>query len=221
MPVALRHPGVYIEEIPSGVRTIVGVGTSITAFVGWAPQGPTDRAYLVQSWADYERRFGGLHADSALSYGVYHFFANGGQQAYIVRLVEYGVAKETVIPVLTFLSLTLAQDIGRVANGLTRPFFGWISDSFGRENTMAAAFGLFAVSIVLMATMGRNPLIFVLMIIAIPLLWGEVYALFPAACTDSFGHKHAATNAGILYTAKGTANLLVPFGPVIISATGH
>ena len=134
---------------------------------------------------------------------------------------EFGVGKETAIPVLAFLTLTLAQDVGRVVNGLTRPFFGWISDSFGRENTMAVAFGLFAVSIVLMATMGRNPLIFVLMIVAIPLLWGEVYALFPAACTDSFGHRYAATNAGILYTAKGTANLLVPFGPVIISATGH
>lgn len=99
MPVALRHPGVYIEEIPSGVRTIVGVGTSITAFVGWAPQGPSDQAYLVLSWADYERKFGGLHADSALSYGVYHFFANGGQQAYIVRLVEYGVAKEASVTI--------------------------------------------------------------------------------------------------------------------------
>ena len=134
---------------------------------------------------------------------------------------EYGIGKGTEIPILAFLTLTLAQDVGRVVNGLTRPFFGWISDGFGRENTMFVAFMLFSVSIVLMATVGHSPLIFVLMIVAIPLLWGEVYALFPAACTDSFGHKHAATNAGILYTAKGTANLLVPFGPVIISATGN
>ena len=134
---------------------------------------------------------------------------------------EYGVTKTTEIPILAFLTLALAQDVGRVVNGLTRPFFGWISDSFGRENTMAAAFGLFALSIVLMATAGHSPLVFVLMIVAIPLLWGEVYSLFPATCADSFGHKHAATNAGILYTAKGTANLLVPFGPVIISATGN
>src|SRR5690606_32562226 len=90
-----------------------------------------------------------------------------------------------------------------------------------RENTMFAAFGLFAVSILLMATLGRHPLVFVLMLIAIPLCWGNVYALFPAACADSFGHRHVATNAGILYTAKGTANLLVPFGPVIISASGN
>ena len=131
------------------------------------------------------------------------------------------IGKGTEIPVLAFLTLTLAQDVGRVVNGLTRPFFGWISDSFGRENTMFAAFMLFALSIVLMATAGHNPLVFVLMIVAIPLLWGEVYAIFPATCADSFGHRYAATNAGILYTAKGTANLFVPFGPVIISATGH
>jgi OFA family oxalate/formate antiporter-like MFS transporter len=134
---------------------------------------------------------------------------------------EFGIGKGTEIPILAFLTLTLAQDVGRVVNGLTRPFFGWISDSFGRENTMFVSFALFALSIVLMAIAGRSPLVFVLMLIAIPLLWGNVYALFPAACTDSFGHKHAATNAGILYTAKGTANLLVPFGPVIISATGN
>ncbi len=134
---------------------------------------------------------------------------------------DYGITKTTEIPVLVFLSLALAQDIGRVVNGLTRPFFGWISDRYGRENTMSVAFALFAVVVTLMALIGQSPLAFVVLLICVPLLWGEVYALFPATCTDSFGYKHAATNAGMLYTAKGTANLLVPFGPVIISATGH
>jgi hypothetical protein len=92
MPVTPTYPGVYIEEISSGVRTISGVATSIAAFAGWAPQGPTDGAYMVSSWADYARRFGGLHASSYLSYGVYHFFLNGGQQAYIVRLPGKGSA---------------------------------------------------------------------------------------------------------------------------------
>jgi phage tail sheath protein FI len=82
------YPGVYIEEIPSGVRTITGVATSITAFAGWAPQGPTDEAREVQSWADYDRTFGGLHRSSAMSYAVSHFFANGGGRAYIIRLVD-------------------------------------------------------------------------------------------------------------------------------------
>ncbi len=92
MPVTPTYPGVYIEEIPSGVRTITGVATSITAFVGWAPSGPTDRAELILSWADYERKFGGLDRRSLLGYAVYHFFANGGGRAYIVRLVTVGTA---------------------------------------------------------------------------------------------------------------------------------
>ena len=86
MPITPTYPGVYIEEIPSGVRTITGVATSITAFVGWAPKGPTDRAQSIQSFSDYERIFGGLDPRSDLSYAVYHFFANGGQQGYVVRL---------------------------------------------------------------------------------------------------------------------------------------
>lgn len=90
MPVAVSYPGVYIEEIPSGVRTITGVATSITAFVGWASKGAVDRAELVLSWSDFERKFGGLDTRSLLGYAVSHFFANGGQRAYIVRLVTTG-----------------------------------------------------------------------------------------------------------------------------------
>ena len=86
MPVAVSYPGVYIEEIPSGVRTLTGVATSIAAFAGWAPKGPLDRAQLVLSWADFERQCGGLDGRSYLGYAVYHFFSNGGQQAYIVRV---------------------------------------------------------------------------------------------------------------------------------------
>lgn len=90
MPAALTYPGVYIEEIPSGVRTITGVATSIAAFVGWAPKGSTDRAELILSWPDFDRKFGGLDARSLLGYSVYQFFANGGQIAYVVRLVTAG-----------------------------------------------------------------------------------------------------------------------------------
>jgi phage tail sheath protein FI len=88
MPIAPTYPGVYIEEIPSGVRTITGVATSITAFAGWAAKGPTDRAEQVLSWADYDRKFGGLDPASPMSYAVYHFFINGGGRAYIVRVVR-------------------------------------------------------------------------------------------------------------------------------------
>jgi phage tail sheath protein FI len=90
MPIAPTYPGVYIEEIPSGVRTITGVATSITAFVGWAAKGPTDRAELVLSWPEYDRKFGGLNVNSPMSYAVYQFFTNGGQRAYIIRVVTAG-----------------------------------------------------------------------------------------------------------------------------------
>ncbi len=84
---AFTYPGVYIEELSSGVHTITGVATSIAAFVGWADQGPTDQATLIESWSDFQTQFGGLDSRSYLGYAVNQFFANGGQQAYIVRLV--------------------------------------------------------------------------------------------------------------------------------------
>jgi phage tail sheath protein FI len=86
MPATLTYPGVYIEEIPSGVHTITGVATSIAAFVGWASQGPVDEAVLVQSFLEYEALYGGLNSASPLGYAVNQFFANGGQQAYIARI---------------------------------------------------------------------------------------------------------------------------------------
>ena len=102
MPQTLTYPGVYIEEVPSGVRTIAGVATSIAAFVGWSARGDIDRATLVQSWQDYERSFGGLDARSVLGYSVMHFFNNGGQQAYVIRLpaiADPGAAPPVVAPV--------------------------------------------------------------------------------------------------------------------------
>lgn len=88
MPVTLTYPGVYIEEISSGVRTITGVSTSITAFVGAARRGPINKAVRLSSYSDFERTFGGLSADSDLSYAVRQFFLNGGRDAYVVRLVK-------------------------------------------------------------------------------------------------------------------------------------
>lgn len=86
MPSALSYPGVYIEEIPSGVRTITGVATSITAFLGKTVQGPDNEPVMVSSFGDFERGFGGLSVDSPLSYAVRDFYLNGGSQALIVRL---------------------------------------------------------------------------------------------------------------------------------------
>src|SRR5262245_65819735 len=86
MPVALTYPGVYVEEIASGVRTITGVATSITAFIGRALRGPTNEPVRINSFGDFERIFGGLWAPSSLGFAVKDFYSNGGSQAVIVRL---------------------------------------------------------------------------------------------------------------------------------------
>jgi uncharacterized protein len=86
MPVTPTYPGVYIQEIPSGVRTIVGVSTSITAFIGRAKKGPTDKAVTINGFGDFESLFGGLWLESTLGFAVRDFFLNGGAQAIIVRL---------------------------------------------------------------------------------------------------------------------------------------
>lgn len=90
MPTTLTYPGVYIEEIPSGVRTITGVPTSVTAFIGRAPRGPTNEPMTINSFGDFERRFGGLDVNYPLSYAVRDFYLNGGSQAIIVRLYKHG-----------------------------------------------------------------------------------------------------------------------------------
>lgn len=121
---------------------------------------------------------------------------------------------------LTLPALSFALSIDRVLNGLTRPFFGWVSDNIGRENTMFVAFALESVGILLLSKYGQEPLAFVILTGLVFFAWGEIYSLFPATCGDTFGSKYAATNAGMLYTAKGTASLLVPFSSILMAATG-
>lgn len=121
---------------------------------------------------------------------------------------------------LTLPALTFALSIDRVLNGITRPFFGWVSDHIGRENTMFIAFGLEAIGIILMSQFGQDPFWFVILTGLVFFAWGEIYSLFPSTVGDTYGSKFAATNAGLLYTAKGTASLLVPFTSVITQSTG-
>jgi OFA family oxalate/formate antiporter-like MFS transporter len=122
---------------------------------------------------------------------------------------------------LTLPALTFALSIDRVLNGLTRPFFGWVSDNIGRELTMLIAFGLEAIGIFALYRYGQDPLHFVLLSGLVFFAWGEIYSLFPSTCTDTYGARYATTNAGLLYTAKGTASLLVPLANVLTSATGN
>jgi len=120
-----------------------------------------------------------------------------------------------VLPALTF---ALALD--RVLNGVTRLFFGWVSDKIGREPTMFIAFALEAIAILALQRFGANPVAFVILTGAVFFAWGEIYSVFPSTCADTFGSRYAAANAGLLYTAKGVASLMVPLSSVLVSTTG-
>jgi len=121
---------------------------------------------------------------------------------------------------LTLPALQFALSIDRVLNGITRPFFGWVSDHIGRENTMFIAFMLEGIGIYALLHFATDPFLFVILSGVVFFAWGEIYSLFPATCTDIYGRKFATTNYGLLYTAKGTAALLVPLGNVLTTWTG-
>ncbi len=139
-----------------------------------------------------------------------------------VIATDFGVATTPVtLLYVTMPALTFALAIDRVMNGVTRPFFGWISDHIGRENTMFIAFLLEGLGILVLTWLASNPVAFVILTGVVFFAWGEIYSLFPAVCGDTFGRRFAATNYGLLYTAKGTAALLVPFGSLLRDATGN
>jgi uncharacterized protein len=119
MPVTPTYPGVYIEEIPSGVRTITGVSTSVTAFAGSAKRGPVNKATHVLNYSDYERRFGGLSSGSEMSYAVRQFFLNGGSEAWIVRLAyNAGAASKPLAGTGGDVLLVTALDEGSSGNNI-------------------------------------------------------------------------------------------------------
>jgi len=121
---------------------------------------------------------------------------------------------------LTLPALTFALTIDRVLNGVCRPFFGWVSDHIGRENTMFIAFFVEGIGIYALLLCAGHPVLFVILSGLVFFAWGEIYSLFPATCTDIYGRKFATTNYGMLYTAKGSAALLVPLANVLTNATG-
>ncbi len=139
-----------------------------------------------------------------------------------VIAADFGVASTPVtLLFVTMPALIFALSIDRVMNGVTRPFFGWISDKIGRENTMFIAFLLEGVGILVLTAVARHPTLFVMLTGLVFFAWGEIYSLFPAICGDMFGRRFAATNYGMLYTAKGTAALMVPLGGMVRDATGN
>jgi oxalate/formate antiporter len=117
---------------------------------------------------------------------------------------EYKVAQ---VLVFGMAALPLSLTLSRVTNGLTRPFFGWVSDRIGRESTMALAFSLEAVAILVLFAFIDNPAMFVVLTGLVFFGWGEIFSLFPSTLTDTFGPKFAATNYGFLYIAQGVGSI--------------
>ncbi len=118
---------------------------------------------------------------------------------------DFGIAD---LPVWGMAALPLALTIDRFTNGLTRPFFGYLSDRLGRENTMAIAFGLEAIAMGGWLLLHQDPLLFVLLSGLVFFGWGEIFSLFPATLTDTFGERHATTNYGLLYMSQGVGSVL-------------
>jgi len=159
-----------------------------------------------------------------IMYAMFVMVGAGGLMA-VAQLgpiaADFNVAKTPVSLIgLTLPALTFALTIDRVLNGICRPFFGWVSDHIGRENTMFGAFLLEGIGIYALLLFAGNPVLFVILSGLVFFAWGEIYSLFPATCTDIYGRKFATTNYGMLYTAKGTAALLVPLANVLTTATG-
>ncbi len=121
---------------------------------------------------------------------------------------------------ITAVALTYALSLNNIMNGITRPLLGFISDRIGRETTMCGAFLLEGIGIFALMKFGTTPTSFVLLSGIVFFAWGEIYSIFPATTRDHFGQKYATTNYGMLYTAKGTAALLVPLASVVTAATG-
>jgi OFA family oxalate/formate antiporter-like MFS transporter len=159
-----------------------------------------------------------------IMYVMFVLVAAGGLMAVAQLALIAKDYKVDAIPVtilgLTLPALTFALSIDRVLNGFCRPFFGWVSDHIGRENTMFIAFLLEGLGIYALLLFAGNPLWFVVLSGLVFFAWGEIFSLFPATCTDLYGRKFATANYGMLYTAKGTAALLVPLANVLKSATG-
>ena len=134
---------------------------------------------------------------------------------------DMGIDKsQAILAGFAVMALPFTLSVTRVLNGVSRPFFGWISDRIGRENTMFIAFAIEALSFLLLSRVGASPAAFVLVTCLVFFCYGEIYSLFPAACADSYGKKFASANAGLLYTAKGAASLIVPVSSVLAAHFG-
>ncbi len=191
---------------------------------GWMPRGwkeapKAEQVKQRQSALDFNSSQMAQTPQFWLMYVMMIMVATGGLMA-VAQLnpmaVDFKVDK---IPVkflwLSMPALTFALSADRLVNGVCRPFWGWVSDHIGREKTMTLAFGLEAIAIFALIKFAANPFAFVVFSAFTFFGWGEIFSLFPAINGDFFGRKHATANYGFLYTAKGTASVLVPVGSAL------
>jgi MFS transporter, OFA family, oxalate/formate antiporter len=159
-----------------------------------------------------------------IMYLVFVMVASGGLMtaAQIAPIAhDFKIANEPVtLAGFQMAALTFAISLDRIFDGFGRPFFGWVSDNIGREHTMFIAFGTAALMLLTLSTYGHVPIVFVLASAVYFGVFGEIYSLFPATSGDTFGSKFATTNNGMLYTAKGTASLLVPLASLVSAKYG-
>jgi MFS transporter, OFA family, oxalate/formate antiporter len=135
----------------------------------------------------------------------------------------FGIDGKTMVTIMgvTMVAIPAALTFDRITNGLTRPFFGWISDNIGRENTMAIAFILEGFAIWLMLQYRTDPFMLIVLSGLVFFGWGEIFSLFPSTLTDTFGAEHATTNYGFLYMAQGVGSILgAPVAAMIFEQTG-
>jgi MFS transporter, OFA family, oxalate/formate antiporter len=136
---------------------------------------------------------------------------------------SFGVDGKATVTILgiAMTAIPAALTFDRITNGLTRPFFGWVSDLIGRENTMAIAFILEGIAIALMLQYRHDPFMLVVLSGLVFFGWGEIFSLFPATLTDTFGPQHSTANYGFLYMAQGVGSILgAPIAAMIFEKTG-
>jgi OFA family oxalate/formate antiporter-like MFS transporter len=211
-----------IWGIVQGIVVILAAQFLVAPPSGWKPKG----------WEQLQSRIQDIVHQSSVSFRPFQMIRTGTfwLMYLIMTLVAfgglmvtaqlkpiataYGLDKTIVLLGVTALGLALILD--RVLNGLTRPFWGWISDHIGRYNTMAIAFGAEALAIVALLHLVDRPIWFVILTGFTFFAWGEIFSLFPAAIGDVFGPDFATTNYGIQYTAKGLASIFAGWGAAMI-----
>jgi OFA family oxalate/formate antiporter-like MFS transporter len=205
-----------------------GVAVMLLALFLRAPRAgevpPAAVQALGQSQRDYAPREALRTSMFWILYAMFVMVATGGLMA-VAQLApiakDFGVAKGPVTFVgITLPALTFALSLDRVLNGVTRPFFGWVSDHLGRERTMFLAFLLEGLGILALPLLAHSPGTFVVLSGLVFFAWGEIFSLFPATCADIYGRRYCTTIYGLLYTAKGSAALLVPLSSWVSARTG-